>query len=152
MPVSQTPSLLGVRNPCPRITHAFMHLVVICLMPRNNHVYHHAPRSQKMWLPCHCLCSRRVSVYLCIERTSSLETAHEPLPQIAVHNASNSERRHDATHSCEAAGHPVLPDYSKAILHSRPAVAIVQIQAQQVERRRDELNGRRSQELRGRSA
>lgn len=40
MPVSQTPSLLGVRNPCPRITHAFMHLVVICLMPRNNHVYH----------------------------------------------------------------------------------------------------------------
>jgi hypothetical protein len=81
-----------------------------------------------------------------------LQFGHHLVSAVLVHNASNTEGRHDTAHTRKAAGKPVNSDFGEALLESCPAVAVVQIEAHEVERRRDELDCSRRQELRSRGA
>jgi hypothetical protein len=78
--------------------------------------------------------------------------AHHLISAVLVHHASNTKRRHDPTHARKTAGKPVHSDLGEALLERRAAVAIVQVEAHEMERRRDELDRSRREELRRRSA
>jgi len=78
--------------------------------------------------------------------------AHHFVSAVSVHHASNTKRGHDSAHARETAGEPVHPDLGEALLESCTAVAVVQIEAQEMERRRDELDRCWREELRGRGA
>lgn len=69
-------------------------------------------------------------------------------PETIIDHASKAKRRNNATHARQRALQPIHSHFPHAIRHGRVAVAIVQIQAEEMERCAEELNSCRSEELR----
>lgn len=90
--------------------------------------------------------SRVIQTNLCFQ------LAHHLLSAVLVHHAANTEGRHDPAHARKAASEPIDLGFRKSLLHRRVSVAVVHVQTQKVERRRDQLNRCWRQELRSRSA
>lgn len=73
-------------------------------------------------------------------------------PKTIIDHASKAKRRNNATHARQRALQPIHSHFPHAIRHGRVAVAIVQVQAEEMERCAEELNSCRSQKLRCRSS
>ena len=81
-----------------------------------------------------------------------LQFGHHLISAVSVHHTSNTKGRYNPTHAREAAGKPVDSDFGEALRQGCTAVAVVQVEAHEMERRRDELDRSRREELRGRGA
>jgi len=77
------------------------------------------------------------------------QLAHHLLPAVLVHHAADAKGRYYPAHACKAACKPIDLDFGESLFHGRVSVAVVHVQTQEVERRRDQLNRCWRQELCG---
>jgi hypothetical protein len=74
--------------------------------------------------------------------TSRLQPAHQPLPNLEIDDSTHAKCRHNAPDACQRALRPVPYDPARATVGpaQRGAGPVVQIEAQQVQRRAHELD------------